>query len=197
MSASTLRFKARPWTSPITVGNVLLYGLLATALLTIFHVLVRSGLVLWYAPGGRGVAFFRGLPRWTLSALDLWVQLSAVVSLLLPLTVLGIWRRSPSVRRTYVPYILLMVIHSISEFAFAIFFGGINMLVGFTYTTYRVYQLWSAQRYMAQAAEPVGRGRLIVRGVLLLGLIFWSANFLFVGTIVVTQFAWAYGLIVR
>lgn len=197
MSASTLEFKARPWTSPITVGNVLLYGLFATVLLTTFYTLVQSGLVQWYAPGQRGVAFFRGLPRWTLRALDLWVQLSAVVSLLLPLVVLAIWRRSPDVRQTYVPYILLMVIHSISEFAFALLFGGINMLVGFTYTTYRIYQLWSAQRFMAASTEPRGASHAIVRGVLVLGLIFWSTNFLFVGTIVVTQFAWAYGLIVR
>lgn len=197
MSASTLKFKAQPLSSPLAIGHVLLYGLLATTMLVTFHLLVQSGLVRWYAPGERGVAFFRGLPRWTLSALDLWVQSSAVISLLVPLIVLGIWRRSASVRRTYVPYILLMVIHSISEFAFAILFGGINMLVGFIYTTYRIYQLWTAQRYMAEAVEPRGISRVITRGVLLLGLIFWSTNFLFVGAIVVTQFAWAYGLITR
>ena len=122
----------------------------------------------------------RALPGWGATALGVWMGSVGAVALVLPALVLAVWGRHASVRLALLPYALVLGFQILVEMVFAgLFAPNMVVLVGLVFTGYRLRQLLAARGVFAGAEGPSGTGRKVVGGVLSLGLVFWSANLIF------------------
>jgi hypothetical protein len=109
-----------------------------------------------------------------------WMAAAALVSLALPVVALAIWGRHKGVREALLPYVFVLAVQISVEIFFArIFFPNIVVLTGITFTLYRLGQLARARRAFAATGGPGAYGRAIVGSLLSLGVVFWSANLVF------------------
>ena len=144
-----------------------------------------SALVGWLAARGAlpvfgGAGFGGTLPGWGEAALGVWMAAVALVSLGLPAVTLAAWGREAAVRRALLAYMVVLVVQISVEMVFSgVFFTDIVVLTGVVFTGYRLRQLGGACRRFAAASGPSALGRAAVRCCLALGLVFWSANLVF------------------
>ena len=114
------------------------------------------------------------------AALGAWMAAVALVSLGLPVVTLAVWGRHAAVRRALLAYVVVLVVQISVEMVFSgFFFPDIVVLTGIVFTGYRLRQLGGARRRFAAASGPSALGRAAVRCCLALGLVFWSANLVF------------------
>ncbi|MGH3146880.1 MAG: hypothetical protein ACRDTR_13885 [Rubrobacter sp.] len=120
------------------------------------------------------------LPGWGVTALGIWMVIVGIVALALPVLALVVWGRYVSVRLALLPYVLVVGVQILVEIVFAaVFVPNMVVLVGLIYTGYRLRQLLAARKAFVATGSPKGYGRAAVTGVLSLGLVFWSANLVF------------------
>ena len=163
---------------PTQFSTNLLFVFIATMLIGLIGWLVSRGLVPWVAlEGAMGPSNFTGTAR---SILTVWMFTALIITLVLPVGILAMWWRDAQVRTLLAPYALLLLIQMPTEMIGAqIFFPNIVVFTGFIYTSYRIYQLWYAQKLARQFvwATPL-RARVTVT-IVWTGLCFWSCNALF------------------
>lgn len=155
-----------------------LFVVFGTAALALVGLLVVNGGLLGVGLADTPVA--ERLPGWGVTALGIWMGTVGVVALILPALALVVWGRYTSVRLALLPYVLLLGVQILVEIVFAsVFVPNMVVLVGLVYTGYRLRQLLAAREAFVATSSPTGYGRVVVGGVLSLGLIFWSANLVF------------------
>ena len=160
-------------------GDVL-GGLVFAAAATAGIALVGWLALLGVLPVFDGAGFVGTLSGWGGSAVGAWMAAVAVVSLGLPAATLAVWGREAVVRRALLAYVVVLVVQVSVEMAFSgVFFHDIVVLTGIAFTGYRLRQLRGARRRFFPAEVPSALGRAAVRGCLSLGLVFWSANLVF------------------
>jgi hypothetical protein len=104
----------------------------------------------------------------------------AAVALGLPVATLVVWGREAAVRRALLAYVVVLVVQTSVEMVFAsVSFPDIVVLTGIVFTGYRLGQLHRARLRFVPAEGPSALGRAAVRCCLSLGLVFWSANLVF------------------
>lgn len=164
----------------LTAGPVLdvLFVILATPALVVIGLLAEAGRLPGLGRGGTPVA--ETLPVWGGVVLGAWMALVAVVALVLPLVALAIWGGNADVRRALAPYVLVLICQILVEATLArVFFSNIVVIVGLSYTIYRIWRLRLVRRDFAGATVPGRYGRTVVDAILTLGLVSWSANLVF------------------
>ncbi len=83
-------------------------------------------------------------------------------------------------RSALLPYMLVLLVQIPSERALTRRFGpDMSPITGLIYTSYRVWQLWYLQGYIAATPGPITLAHDVARGLLLFGLGFWTVNLLF------------------
>ena len=124
------------------------------------------------------------LPGWGVAAFGVWMIAIVVVALLLPLLVLAFYGRYSSVRRALLPYTLVLAAQILTEVLFMrVFVSNIVVVTGLVYTSFQLWQLWSSRKYFRAMERPTSFGRSAVGTLLSLGLVFWTANLLFLSLI--------------
>ncbi|MEM8534356.1 MAG: hypothetical protein AAGF95_26150 [Chloroflexota bacterium] len=156
----------------------LLFVLIATALIGLIGWVVSHGLVPWVAlEGAMGPSNFSGTAQ---TILMIWMATALVITFVLPVGILAMWWRDAQVRTLLAPYALLLLIQMPTEMIGAqIFFPNIVVFTGFIYTSYRIYQLWYAQKLARQFIWETPLRARVTMSILLAGLCFWSCNSLF------------------
>ena len=120
------------------------------------------------------------LPGWERTALAAWMLAVASVSVLGPLAALAVWGRYGEVRRVLLPYVLVLAFQIFAEILLpAVVSPNVVVLTGLTFTGYRILQLWVCRRYFLETGVPDRLGNAVVGGLLSVGLVFWTANGLF------------------
>ena len=144
-----------------------------------------AALVGWLAalgvlPVSDGAGFVGTLSGWGGAALGAWMAAVALVSLGLPAATLAVWGREAAVRRALLAYVVVLVVQISVEMVYSgVFFPDIVVLTGIVFTGYRLMQLYGARQRFFLAEAPSPRGGAAVRCCLSLGLVFWSANLVF------------------
>lgn len=129
--------------------------------------LVRSGFLPLQPTDGRALGSF----------IRIWFLLATMIGLVLPAAALVIWIKHASVRQALLPYMLALIVQLAIEPVFStVFFHLIAVLIGIVYTVYRLWQIRQAQAIIADAPTLGPRSRQIIRSILMLALVFWSAN---------------------
>ncbi len=109
-----------------------------------------------------------------------WLGTAVIVSIALPAVAVLVWRDDPAIRAALLPYMLVLLVQIPSERALTRRFGpDMSPITGLIYTSYRVWQLWYLQGYIAATPGPITLAHDVARGLLLFGLGFWTVNLLF------------------
>lgn len=173
------------WRNPTTLTNNGMFICAATLLLLVTGRRMQAGRF----PSLQETALSRRYSPWsTWLPFKLWMRLAVLVALVLPATAVAVWRRWSHVRQVFLSYMGVLIIQVATESVF-IRRGlpTMNLVVGFVYTTYRVWQLWQSDRLIDAQEQPTGTKRGIIRAILLAGVTFWSLNWLILGINLVTR----------
>lgn len=176
-AVTTLRFNLKA--VALILGTLVALGLLTGA--DVLPWLQPGGLRMPYQPLiGGGIAVLFG---WLLSVFS--------ISVVLPLVTLLIWWRNRDVRRVLLLYLGVVAVQLIGETQLSWVFAPIIVPVcgGLLYSSFRVWQLWNFQRYIATVSTLRPIGRRIVRGVLLAGVVIWALNVGFLLAVALPRFA--------
>jgi hypothetical protein len=113
-----------------------------------------------------------------------WMLLAVLLGLLLPGLALCLWHDDPHVRAALLPSVIVLLVQTQIERACA---GrlplDVSPLIGVVYTGYRLWQLWYATRLFAATPTPGGLMHAAILGLLAAGLVFWSANVVFLSVV--------------
>jgi|GEM_PF-6002240 len=104
------------------------------------------------------------------------MQLAIVFGLILPILALAACWSQSTWRRMLLLYIAVLFMQIVTESTFSrLGFTGMNYIISFVYTSYRLWQLCLYNAY-ASELEKFGRRKQIVQTVFLLGIVFWGLN---------------------
>ncbi len=149
-----------------------------TPLLALFGWLTGRGMLPWFRRGEEPL--FGAFSARSRAVLGAWLGTFAVFTLLLPLASAFVWRRHEGVRRSMVPYALVLLVQIATEATLSrVFFPNIVAVVGLTYTPYRLWQLRRARKVLKVSGTSMRSGGRIVRALASVGLVLWTANLIF------------------
>lgn len=113
-----------------------------------------------------------------------WMLLAVLLGLLLPGLALCLWRDDANVRAALLPSIIVLLVQTQIERVCA---GrlplDVSPLIGVVYTGYRLWQLWDATRLFTATPTLSGPAHAAILGLLVAGLVFWSANIVFLSVV--------------
>jgi hypothetical protein len=173
------------WLNPLTFSTNAAFVLIATLFLSIAGWLMHFGIL----PSFEETSLSLRYSPWnTLIPLEIWMKLAVSLAFMLPIFALLIcwgWR---VVRYMLLFYLAVMLLHIFTEMIFSkLGLPRMNYLVGFTYTSYKIWQFWSYKQYIHQQKQIKGRRRNILLIVFIVNLVFWTLNWLFLGINLVTR----------
>lgn len=181
----TLLQPDKRWFDPLTLNTNAMFILVATIFLTLAGWLMQAGIL----PSLIETSLSQRYSPWnTLIPLKIWMQLAVVLSLILPIFVLLVCWREAIVRRMMLFYIGVMLVHILTEMAFTkLGLPKMNFIIGFIYTSYKLWQLWYYQQCITK--EKIFRGikRGFVMAIFVGGIVFWTLNWVFLGINLVTR----------
>ena len=153
---------------------------------------VGAGALPWVLPGESADLFdefYGSLSAWGQAAWVTYMGTATLLGLVLPAAALLAWgRRDGAVRGALAPYAVVLLWQVLVEVAFArAFFPNVVIFTGLIYTAYRIWQLRRARQAFPATRGPAGFGRRATRGLLVAGLVFWSANLVFLLTVMVPR----------
>lgn len=125
----------------------------------------------------------------TLIPRRIWMRLAVVLTIILPGLALLICWRQLAARRLLVLYIGVLVVQILTELLFHQWKlpRGINYIIGFIYTSYRIWQLWCYQQYIRRHRALVKFRQNMVLAVFIVAIIFWTLNWLILSIELVTR----------
>ena len=127
-----------------------------------------------------GTLVLKTLPPWGVAVFKVWMVVIAVVSLVLPAGALAVFGRYGAVRRTLLPYVLVLMAQIMVEMSLsAAYTPNIVVPTGLVFTSYRLWRLFGSRKDFAAAPPPLRSARVSVEAILFLGLILWSGNLAF------------------
>ncbi len=163
--------------SPLRLSTNVVFIIGATTLAALTGWLVKTGSLTVVSPGT--VPLQTTFPDWGIVIFGIWMLLAVLTSVVFPLLALIRWRRYQNVRAVLLPYLGLLLVQIPTEILFTqLFFPNMVALIGMVYTSYRVYQLSYFRRMLVHHGLSHTHQRA-VHMLLLAGLCFWSANFVF------------------
>lgn len=108
--------------------------------------------------------------------MQLWFRLAIVLGIVLPVAAFLVGIRRPKVRIILGFYLLVLAVQIVTErILIQIFPSSLLVIIGITYTTFRIWQLRQGQQLAV--TQSVNAYSQFISGLLLLLLLFWSANF--------------------
>lgn len=175
----------RRWFEPITVKTNVVFVIVVTLFLALTGWLTQTDIL----PSLVETSLSQRFSPWNnFVPLKIWMQLAVSLSLILPVFVLLVCWHKAIVRRMMLLYVVVMLVHVATEMTFnKLGLSSMNFIVGFTYTSYKVPQLWSYQQQIGKQNNLRGIRRTIVLVVLVSGIVFWTLNWLFLGINLVTR----------
>lgn len=170
----------------------LVFAAASTAAVAAFGVLVAAGVLPWVVPGeGPSLfgSFYESLSAWGRVAFGAYMGTATLLGLVLPGVALAVWGRGDgAVCRALVPYASVLLWQVLVEVVFArAFFPNIVIFVGLLYTAHRIWQLRRSRRSFAASRGAMKPGRRLVHGLLTVSLVFWSANLVFLLTVMLPR----------
>lgn len=107
---------------------------------------------------------------------QLWFRIAIVLGIILPVAAFLVGIRRPKVRIILGFYLLVLAVQIVTErILIQIFPSSLMVIIGISYTTFRIWQLRQGQQLAA--TQSVNAYSQFISGLLLLLLLFWSANF--------------------
>ena len=170
---------------PMTLSTNVAFVLLATLFLGLASWLMWAGLI----PSLAETTLSQRYSPWsTFLPLQLWMQIAIVLAIVLPIFAFLVQWRWSVVRRMMALYLLVLLAQIPTErVVTSLGLSGMNYLIGFTYTSYRVWQLWCYRQCFSQQESRNRMGGYLMWMILGGGLIFWSLNWLFLAINLVTR----------
>jgi Gamma-glutamyltranspeptidase len=164
------------WLDPTTLRSNLLFIAIATLLSVGAGLLMKTSFSQTYSPHN-------------IIPIRLWMRLAVILTLVLPGLTLAICWRSLAARRLLVLYISVLVVQILTETLFRQWQlpRGINYIVGFIYTSYRLWQLWCYRQYIHSHQDLVKFRQNMVMATFSIDIIFWTLNWLFLLIALVTR----------
>lgn len=152
--------------------------------------LTGAGALPWLQPGGLRLPY-RPLVGGGIVVLFGWLLTVFSISVVLPLATLLICWRHRDVRRVLLLYIGVVAIQLIGETQLDWLFAPmiVPLCGGLLYSSFRVWQLWNFQRYVATLGTLRPLIRRLARGVLLAGVLIWALNVGFLLAVALPRFA--------
>lgn len=170
--------RTRHFAAPTSFMTNGVLTIMATILIVTVGILVRTGNLPWLLPGDQPLR--NTFPVWGRVAFGVWMLLAGCISLLVPCITLIVWRNHADVRAVLVPYMGMLLIQIPTEMiATQLFFPNITVIVGITYTCYRLYQLWYFRQYVVPEQHPKPLHNRVIHNLLWIGLWFWTGNLVF------------------
>jgi hypothetical protein len=107
------------------------------------------------------------------------MRLAAIIAIVLPGLALPICWRWRAARRLLLLYLSVLVVQIFTESLLSNWkLSGMNFIVGFIYTSHRVWQLWCYQQYVRRHRELGKFRQNLVLAVFIGGIVFWTLNWL-------------------
>ena len=177
--------KNQRWFEPITFKTNVVFVIVVTLFLALTGWLTQTDIL----PSLVETSLSQRYSLWNnFVPLKIWMQLAVILSLILPVFVLLVCWHKAIVRRMMLLYVVVMLVHIATEMTFnKLGLSSMNFIVGFTYTSYKVPQLWCYQRQIGKQNNLSGIRRTLVMVVLVGGIVFWTLNWLFLGINLVTR----------
>jgi hypothetical protein len=173
------------WLNPTTLRSNLIFIAIATFLSVGSGWLMQTGLLtsLAQTPLSQIYSPHNIIP------IRIWMRLAVILTLVLPGLTLAICWRSLAARRLLVLYIGVMVVQILTETLFRQWQlpRGINYIIGFIYTSHRLWQLWCYRQYIRSHQDLVKFRQNMVMATFSIDLIFWTVNWLFLVIALVTR----------
>lgn len=108
--------------------------------------------------------------------MQLWFRIAITLGIILPAAAFLVGIRRLKVRIILGFYLLVLAVQIVTErILIQIFPSSLMVIIGITYTTFRIWQLRQGQQLAA--TQSVNAYNQFISGLLLLLLLFWSANF--------------------
>ncbi|WP_425397650.1 hypothetical protein [Aeoliella sp.] len=152
--------------------HAVVFVVLATVLLAIVGCLARGGIIsfnldLDQAPLDAGTQRF----------VRAWLRLGLVLGVVTPLVVCLCWLRSSDVRQTLGVYVMVLVAQIATEVMMRrLFFTSMLVIIGTTYTAYRLWQLWRIEQVLGTSEQLSQNARRLMMGLLYFLVAFWTVN---------------------
>lgn len=166
----------RRWFNPITIKTNFLIFIVLTLLLTLIACLIDAKVL---------PSFIKTFLSQSHSPLDafipskIWIQLAVFLSLVLPIFALLLCWHKSIIRRMMLLYIVMLLVQIGTEITFSkLGLFEMNLIIGFTYTNYRVWQLWSYQGQISKHDKNSDIKQNLAMAVIVSGIIFWTLNWL-------------------
>lgn len=174
----------KKWLDPITWKVNVTFILVATIFFAIVGWMISASLLSFEeTPLSQ-----RYSPWNTLIPIQIWMKLAVVLSLILPVFAIVMSWRWTTVRLMLLLYVCTLLVQIATESMFyKLGLPGINFVVGFIYTTYRIWQLWCYQGSLRKQVKPQGFKRKIVEGIFISGIVFWTINWLILAINLMTR----------
>lgn len=127
-------------------------------------------------------------PWSTIVPLHAWMRLAFTLSFILPLVVLLFLWQWDAVRRMLLLYVGLLLAQIPSELLFTkLGLPGMNFVVGFTYTSFRIWQLCSYARWISRQKQSRTYRRNVALLIFVSGIVFWIMNWFFLAINLLTR----------
>jgi hypothetical protein len=184
---SILPHSNKRWFNPITIKTNFVFVIVVTLFLALAGWLMQAGIL----PSLVKTSFSQRYFPWnTFIPSKIWMQLAVILSLILPTFVLLVCWRKYIVRRMMLLYVVVLLVQISTEITFTkLGLLEMNLIIGFTYTSYRVWQLWYYQQQMGKQNQISISGirRSLVMAVFVSGIVFWTINWLQLSLKIVTR----------
>jgi hypothetical protein len=164
------------WLNPTTLSFNIIFIVIATLLLAVAGWLMQTGLL----PSLTETALSQRYSFHTFIPIKIWMRLAVILTIMLPgLALLICWRWLVA-RRLLVLYIGVLGVQILTELLFHRWNlpRGMNYIIGFIYTSHRLWQLWCYQQYIRRHRELVQFRQNLVLTVFIVCIIFWTLNWL-------------------
>jgi hypothetical protein len=174
---TNLLVPSKRWLNPTTLSSNLIFIVTVTLLVAIAGWLMKTGILpsLTETALSQHYSLHAFIPR------PIWMRMAVVLTIILPTVVLLTCWRWLAVRRVFMLYIGVIVVQILTESLFHKWNipRGINWIIGFIYTSHRIWQLWCYQQYIRSQQELVKfRRQNMVLAVFVICIIFWTLNWL-------------------
>jgi hypothetical protein len=114
---------------------------------------------------------------WQTNFIQFWIWVAIVVGLLLPSIAFFVWLRHPEPRKILGFYLVVLLVQIVTEqLLSSIWFPSLVVIIGITYTVYRIWQLWEGQQVVNINSQLNTFSQRVFKSLLQLLLLFWSIN---------------------
>jgi len=175
----------KKWLNPMNFSTNAMFIVCATLFLVLISCLIQVEMF----PSLAETTLSQHYSPWeTLVPIKIWMQLAVISTLILPIFILLVYWRTSVCRHIMLLYVGIMLVQITTEIIFSnLGFANINYVIGFIYTSYRLWQLLRYKEHLRKQKIISGIKQRMVMTVIIGGIVFWTLNDLFLGINIVTR----------